>query len=914
VGLFNRNQLLKFLHVEPEEATIVFFTFLFALCVGISQNFMYSVPLSMFLSRYSSHLLPYIYICSGIATFSVSMGLVYLERTVSVFHVLTIPVMFLAVSLCVFWGALVGTDLSWIIIALLIWSWVVTLIMNGVLNVLFNQLFNLQQGKRLFGIMAGGVALGGVVSGFGLDFLVNTIGPNQVILLTACVLLLGLADQFLIKKYSEKRLIHAEESEETKASTLSFKAFQDKGYIVSVFLLTTIIYFMFFSFDYLFNTEVEKHFSNELEMAAFYGIVYALYDVGTLFVGFFLSNWILHKYGLIKSLIFLPLIVGTLLTFAFFANMIPTFVALVFSILVVTAILENTAREAIHVESTLLLFQPLRAEQRAWAQMKNEVSVQPMAMSVIGAILLVISQFFLNHVIHMALIIVGIAILAIILTLVVIKKGYIQLLVRTLSKRSLINPVFTKLDKDSLDILKEHLKSKYPAEVIYVLQTIENIDQNEFFKLTIETLDNPLEEVRCFCLKKIEQYRIKAAEEKVKQLCQLEKSPHVLGYAFLAWGAIGDSNSMMFLQSHLEDSNIDLASRSTIALIKYGESAIKEKAFSTLLKHIKSTHEEKRLVAAKALKDLDIPDKEELLLLLLQDSNVEVRLAACQSASHLSDERIYDALSKNLVIPHTSNAAFLSLLSIGEPIGNYIVRNFEHFEENVKIAFIQLLGFIKSASTSDFLQNLLTTSNRRFKYYTIQSLRKQTYKLLHEKNKKIIKDFLRSENDHIVNLRELLNVFCGENTVAIQSLLIREIELSQELCFLMLTFIYPEDPILKAMSGISSEDEDTFSTAVELLWQTLTPEDNKHFAPQLLFRPDSSLMKQSGNLEEGLFKVLSYAPQAIGTALSSAAVYTIGALKLTTLTDIVRAQKSRQDKDPYLKEIIPWTMRRLGEV
>lgn len=900
-------KILSLLHVEPEEKKIVFYSFLFAFCIGIVLNFMYSVPLSMFLAKYSSTMLPYIYISSGIATFLVSLGFVYLEKHVSVFYFLSIPIVFLGVSLFLFWSLLVTTSASWIIGLLLIWSWVVALLLVGVFNVLFNQLFTLEQGKRLFGLMMGGNALGGIISGFNLDFLVYSIGPNQVILLAAFILFLALGIQFCIKKHSGTRLLHEENPDEPIQQPVSLKSLPNKKYIFSVFLLTALVYFMFYSFDLLLNTLVEKKYTNELEMASFFGILFAVYDVMTLVIGLFLSSWILHKFGVILSLTIMPGLLSISLLAAFFANLIPPLAFLVFPIVVAAAIMENMSREVIHAESTLLLLQPLRPFQRAWAQMKNEVSVQPLAMSIIGGILLIITHFFEIKVSNISLIVIGLGLTVIGVIFLVLKNGYVTLLSDALTKTAIINPSFTKLERDSLSLLKNHLKSPYPEEVIYVLETIKKLDQEEFNQALLESLDQSREEIRCYCLKQVEENRIKSIIEKVKQICLTETNAKILGCALLALGAIGGPENLSIIHSRLNDPNPEIASQCLLSLIKYGAPAEKEKALKILEEKL---HSNDRKNYIEALKEIQFPEKIKLLLPLLKDSDYEVRLSACKGALNLTDNEIYHDLIDNLSIPQVAPAAFSTLLSMSHSVSEYIMSHFDRYSENVQIELIKLLGFIKNNQVKSFLSNLLNSSNRRLFYQTIQSLKKQSYKTENEEGKKSIYQYIARENDKILKFKEILENFSEEKTKAILSLIRREIELAQELCFIMLSFIYPEKTITKSMYGLLSDDEDAISYAEELLNGTLNEKDKKNFLAQLSFRSHTQIPNEKINIEEGLRKIISYAPDCYISSMLSAAVYTIGDLKLKNLTKII--QTFFDESDPFLNETLSWTKGKLA--
>lgn len=913
--MLNKNGLLRLLRIKPEETKIVFFIFLFAFFIGIAQNILSSVPLAMFLAHYNSSLLPYIYVGSGIALFFAGIGFSYLERTVSIFHVFSIPIATFAGSLFLFWGSLFVWDNPWIFMVLLIWSMLIVFLIISILMLISNQIFTMQQSKRLFGLIWCGVALGGIIIGFGMDFLVNSIGPNNVILLASLILLFGLITQFLIRKHSGTRLLHGEKSEEATGPRVSLKSFKSKNYILCTFLLTALIYFIFLSFDLLFNTSVQKQFPTEVEMAAFYGLLYATYDIANLFTAFFLSPWVLSRFGLIASLLVWPGGLVIFLGMAFLANLMPLFAGAFFAILVGTAIFEVVLVECITFESILLLFQPLRPAQRTWAQIKNEALIVPLAMTVIGIILLIIDRYIGIKASFMTLFIIGLCLIGIALTLYALKKGYLKLLSESLSKRSIINPQFTKLDKESLELLKGRLRSRYAEEVIYVLQTIENIDHEEFVKALPEALDNPLEEVRSFSLRKIEEHRIKSIAPKLKEICTTETNPNILAYALPALGSITDLEQFNWFKNHLHSSNSKIASSSSIALIKYGTETEQNKIMETLSEKAKSLREEDRLMVANILKQINISTKTDLLLPLLRDVSYDVRNSASEAAAHVLDEKLYPTLVENLAIPHVHDAAFNTLLLLGNPIFEYISQNFDRYSPDIQIGLINLLGFMKEVKPLEFLEKLLPISSRKGLRAVLLSLRRLSYKATDDRKHTLIKKLLESENKNILYLKEFTTSFNFEKMKLLRDLLCREIELSRECCFLLLSFIYSEASIIKAEQGLILEDEDANSNAVELLLQTLNKIDQKLLIEQLTYSPykeEKGPVLSDAKIEELLLKTINYGTNCFIPELSAAVIYMVGTLELKNLIEFVHKQENKNN--PLMTEIIPWSLKKLKSV
>ena len=280
-------------------------------------------------------------------------------------------------------------------------------------------------------------------------------------------------------------------------------------------------------------------------------------------------------------------------------HLVPSFAGMGFSIITITAIFDVTFREAITDQSTLLLFSRSGRIPRAWAQLKNETIITPLATAVIGAILIIVEKYFGIALSVMALMIIGLSVAGIALVLFVLKKGYLVLLMDSLSKRVTSNPQFTKLTKDSLNVLKSHLQSIYPEEAIYVSGTIENVDPVEFVKLLEQSLNSPLEQVRIYSLNKIEQKRMKGFEGRLSTLCQSEKIPSVLGAALLALAATADLKQFAWFKQYLHDPNLEVVQACLIALLCYGSPAEKNEAVNLLKEKAKSLREDERIMVAQ---------------------------------------------------------------------------------------------------------------------------------------------------------------------------------------------------------------------------------------------------------------------------------------------------------------------------
>lgn len=879
---------------NSEERSLVGLNILFAFLIGGVQTFLTVIPLAIFLTTYSSSLLTYVYMSLGILVFFIGNIFRYFQKNLSFFQVLLTTLLVFSLSLFMFWGLLVGMDFDWIPMALIIWTSVANLFLSLVLNMLAIRIFTLQEGKAFFGIIGGSRALGGMIPGFLMPLLVGSIGNKTVFLFVPFLILIAISILFSIYKKHKDRFLGQKSVIREKQEKITFKKLKNKSYVLCIFILAIVSIFNYYSLDLLFNAEVKKQFSTQAEIAGFLGIFTGFSNFLTLIGGFFLFGLVLDKLGLIVTLFLTPLTVGGFILLTLVTNLIPPTLGLVFGVFSVAVLMERMMRQSINSESLNLLYTPLRPREREWAQIQYRINIQSISTSAIGAILLGVNLAWGISIASIGSLVIVISACGI-ATMFLVKRDYIKILVGALAKWALHQPEFIKLDKDSLRIIEGRLKSRFPEEVIFVLQTIESIEPKELPKALVEALDNSLADVRIYALNKIEQYRVQPAQEKITQICLSEKDPKILGPALRALGAIADLEQFPWFREHLQSANNDIASSCFIALILHGSEIEKREALELLTKSSNG------LMVAMVLKEVDIPSKADLLLPLLSDKNDEVRLIACQAAADVEDERFYPALIENLSIAHLHYVAFQSLLK--QAPTDYIFEHFDQFSRDAQSQLLNLLGFIKDERCIDFLQKFLTSPDRKFLSVALRGLENQSFKA---KDRSQIIAILESENQSILFLREILASLTEEKTQLLQDLLSREIELIQESCFLLLTFIYPKEQILIAREGLTKKDRDKVSYAIEILLQTLSKEHANLLVHQLA---PKSVIKQNRPVEDVLLKVLKFAPNCYIPAINSAVVYTIGVLGLKPLADLVR--KDEAPNDPFLEEIRHWALKKL---
>jgi ATP:ADP antiporter, AAA family len=175
----DRGALASALKVEPGEGTPLAWLVAFSFFAGIVQVSFYAASSALFLSTYGTETIPWVYIASAFV--STIAGAIYyrVERLLSPYRLLSGTLLFIFLSIVGLRMGLMTTDRPWPAFGLLTWFPVVSGLMSVVMWTLAGSIFDVRQGKRLFGLVGGGELLASVLGGAMTPILVAQLGtPN----------------------------------------------------------------------------------------------------------------------------------------------------------------------------------------------------------------------------------------------------------------------------------------------------------------------------------------------------------------------------------------------------------------------------------------------------------------------------------------------------------------------------------------------------------------------------------------------------------------------------------------------------------------------------------------------------------------------------------------------------------------
>ena len=180
------------LDIQPGEERMVGLLLLFSFCNGLVRTFTRSAAYGLFLAVFSAQMLPYVYIGVSLVASLTSFAYLRISQRSPLSRLLvgTLGAIILVFGLLRL-GIGVGAG-AWLIFTLPIFYEVLLVMTNLALWNTAGRLFNVQQGKRLFGLIGTGEPTAAVVGGFLTAPIVALIGTSNLLLLAAGTVALAL--------------------------------------------------------------------------------------------------------------------------------------------------------------------------------------------------------------------------------------------------------------------------------------------------------------------------------------------------------------------------------------------------------------------------------------------------------------------------------------------------------------------------------------------------------------------------------------------------------------------------------------------------------------------------------------------------------------------------------------------------
>jgi len=280
---------------ERKPAALLFFMFFSIVSATITGA---SVRDAVFLTQFDKSYLPVMFIT--IAVVMAGVIALYKKLTAGQDQIFVISISGALFSVSLF---LLQSNLSGLFIPVLyIWMEVVTILSIFQFWILAGEIFNARQAKRIFTLLGAGGSFAGMGAGYGIKPFVSTFGSENLLFLTIFFIGISVVMAQMLRPFRMSRKPKKVNSKPVAKSKTEFEP-----YLKSIALLIGLAAFVSKIIDYQFKMMAANAFPNQNDLVSFFGTYYMSTGAATLIMQFFVTGFILTRFGILAGLLVLPI-------------------------------------------------------------------------------------------------------------------------------------------------------------------------------------------------------------------------------------------------------------------------------------------------------------------------------------------------------------------------------------------------------------------------------------------------------------------------------------------------------------------------------------------------------------------------------------------------------------------------------
>jgi ATP:ADP antiporter, AAA family len=380
---------------EGEEKTVGLFIG-YSFCMGVAVAIFYTATTSLFLLSFERTMLPKAYIVGGVVVYALGVITSYIQKQIRFSYLINGLIYFLMFSVTGLVISYQFSDVKWFIFFLFVWNRVFVFVNGITFWSTAARLFNLQQAKRLFGLISTGEVISSILSYFSVPLLLKFMATEQLLYIVAlavgaCILLMSL----IIRRFSEQLAVVAKPAPREATSvddSRSWKRFLANPYYLLVFLLAMLPVVGLFFVDFMFAVESKEVFPDKELLASFLGVFFGFCALVEILIKTVLYNKLMARFGLTLGVALLPLTLLFSVTLAVSYGTVYGTTALFFAFIVLSRFFMSSVRKSVNEPSFQVLMQPIPASERSEVQSRIEGGPKALGNIVPGVILLLLTS------------------------------------------------------------------------------------------------------------------------------------------------------------------------------------------------------------------------------------------------------------------------------------------------------------------------------------------------------------------------------------------------------------------------------------------------------------------------------------------------------------------------------------------
>ena len=813
------NRLLVALDIRADEGQLVGLVLLYGCALEFARALTGTISSTLFLTAFSAESLAYIYLGSAVTIPVTGLLYLHLQARLALPRLIAVTLGALALSLVLVRVALLLAPAPWLAVALMIWFTVLYVLVQLAFWGLNGRLFNVRQGKRLFGLLNAGMESGQVVGGLLIPLLVLAVGPTNLLLIAAGGLCVALVMETIItRRRPDPPAAEVQADTRTEHVQAEPQSLYKRRSVRLICGLVICSFMAYLYLDTIFFALAQTHYPSAEQLANLIGITLGITSVLTIASQVLLSAPFMRRYGVKAGLLVLPTLVigGTLLMVSVGTVFGP--VLLVFWITMLTRITERALRFSIDETSLQIMYQPLPVAQRSMVQTVVEGGMKPLAGGLAGAGILVFTHLLgfggvqLGYVLlALAIVWLGVAYL--------LGREYPAMLRGALHNRHLMGTSLTLNDRASLVIFEQRLSSPHAGEVIYALYVLEEAQHEQLPRMLETALAHLDADVRREALLRIERLHLSEVLPGVRQRLTIETDPAMIGALLRTIGALADDDVFDQLSPYLEHDEPLIRLGALLGLVHNGGIEGMVVVSEWLVDQVRSPDAARRSFAAQLIGEAGITSLYRPLTTLLRDDAVVVRRAAVIAAGALKQPRLWPLVIEQLSVPAVRSDAASALVAGGDAaIPDLRIAFTAEHAPALQAAIIRVVGRIGGSRALAFLLGLPETPDESLRRQVLVALDRCRYRARTEAEIARVHEHLRWESARAAWVLAVLHDLGEHSALApLRDALDNTLKRGRERIFVLLSFLYDRETIRRVHTGLDSAAGEQRAYGLELL-------------------------------------------------------------------------------------------------
>ena len=787
---------------------------------------------------------------------------------------------------------------------------------------LLGRIYNLRQGKRLFGLLSSGEHMATIVSGFMAPLFVARIGTINLYWIGAFFMAGAIVLLVLINhKNAEKMDSALGEKGESKREAGLISLAKDP-YIRLIFALFTLFIIGIYTVNNISFQQAEVRFPTADEMAGYIGIFMGIFGVLSLIVQWFLAGRLLERFGVRSMILATP---GGLFIFMTLFAFVGTFTNWTSALfwLAVSAAMYQSILDAADSAAINLMYQPLPAQLRTQVQTTVIGIVYPLAIGFAGLLLVLLLDGLGFSAVQLAY--AALVVIAVWLYIGLhMGRAYPDRLRQALREYSLGGLASWRPDQDSIPILEEALSSANPAIVQYALDMLEDVAPQKAAIYLPALLDNPDQAVQAGALERIGALSWVGTPPGVPALLANSENAHIRAAALRTWYRIDEKSATEELQVLSGDSQLEVRQEALAIMRQHDLPAFREQARERLAEMVAEGDGAQRAAAARVIGQTADPGDAGLLNVLLEDENTAVRHAALEAAASLRSPETWPLILPVLAQSDGRILATAALAAGGEEILSLLetVQEAANTEPGTLAGIAVVYGRIGSPRSAVALQKLIFHADLIVRNQALVALSTIACPAEVQDHQALERQLGLERQEILETMAAQIDLGNGEAKGLAAGALEQKRRLLADNLLLLLSFLYDREGILSARGALLPRrevDDEKSAYAVEVLDILIDLAHKQMLLPffQELAPEEQHALVEAGGLallgrHDRLLAMLQPAPGEMERWLRICAIYDLGHAGSEEVIEAITQTAVREDADALLLDTALNSLQTLG--